>query len=263
MRIPGELCGESHSARRGHFGSGGKSFLCLAGARRTGRADERRFRSASTRRPSSPTRSSSWGPIYTRTHDGMLAWQAGVFASFFSGVVQTALAFGSDRFRRNTPLAALLSPMAGLALAFLCLGFVFGVFQQAAIALLPMIVLFALYASHLRLPFRLPPGLVAVGVRVRCWWPFCAGCRGRRFPCLRFRVRESIYSYPRGQCRRDTQSALMVAISLRHSSPCGAGHPWVTVDSGEASRSPGTTTPPCRLSLTNGLCPRAVVRLAG
>ena len=104
------------------------------------------------------------GPIYTRTHDGTLAWQAGVFASFLSGVVQTALAFCSDWLRRNTPLAALLSPMAGLALAFLCLGFVFGVFQQAAIALLPMIVLFALYGSHLRLPLRLPPGLVAVGL---------------------------------------------------------------------------------------------------
>ena len=104
------------------------------------------------------------GPIYTRTHDGTLAWQAGVFASFLSGVVQTALAFCSDWLRRNTPLAALLSPMAGLALAFLCLGFVFGVFQQAAVALLPMIVLFALYGSRLKLPLRLPPGLVAVGL---------------------------------------------------------------------------------------------------
>jgi AGZA family xanthine/uracil permease-like MFS transporter len=104
------------------------------------------------------------GPIYTRTHDGTLAWEAGVFAAFLSGVVQTALAFCSDWLRRNTPLAALLSPMAGLALAFLCLGFVFGVFQQAAIALVPMVVLFALYGSRIRLPFRLPPGLVAVGL---------------------------------------------------------------------------------------------------
>jgi AGZA family xanthine/uracil permease-like MFS transporter len=104
------------------------------------------------------------GPIYTRTHDANLAWQAGVFASFLSGVVQTALAFCTDWLRRNTPLAALLSPMAGLALSFLCLGFVFGVFQQAAIALFPMLVLFALYGSHLRLPFRVPAGLVAVGL---------------------------------------------------------------------------------------------------
>ncbi len=104
------------------------------------------------------------GPIYTRTHNANLAWQAGIFASFLSGVVQTALAFCTDWLRRNTPLAALLAPMAGLALAFLCLGFVFGVFQQAAIALFPMLVLFTLYGSRLRLPFRVPAGLVAVGL---------------------------------------------------------------------------------------------------
>ena len=56
------------------------------------------------------------------------------------------------------------SPLAGLALAYLCLGFVFGVFQQASIALLPMLVLFTLYGSHLKLPWRLPPGLLVIGL---------------------------------------------------------------------------------------------------
>ena len=52
-----------------------------------------------------------------------------------SGMVQTAGAFCTNWLRRNTPRAALLAPLAGLALAYLCLGFIFGVFQQAAIAL--------------------------------------------------------------------------------------------------------------------------------
>ncbi len=138
-------------------------------ALRTGRADVTAIRLASTRRPSSLTCSSSWARLHADPRrDAGLA--GGVFASFLSGVVQTALAFCSDWLRRNTPLAALLSPMAGLALAFLCLGFVFGVFQQAAIALLPMIVLFALYGSHLRLPLRLPPD--------SCSWAWC-GVGGR------------------------------------------------------------------------------------
>jgi adenine/guanine/hypoxanthine permease len=104
------------------------------------------------------------GPIYVRTHDANLAWHAGVFASLFSGIVQTAGAFCTDWLRRNTPRAALLSPLAGLALAYLCLGFVFGVFQQPAIALLPMLILLTLYGSHLKLPFRLPPALLAIGI---------------------------------------------------------------------------------------------------
>jgi AGZA family xanthine/uracil permease-like MFS transporter len=97
------------------------------------------------------------GPVYARTHDATLAWHAGVLASLLSGVVQTAGAFCTDWLRRYTPRAALLCPLAGLALAYLCLGFVFGVFQQPAVALLPMIVLFTLYASRVRLPGRIPP----------------------------------------------------------------------------------------------------------
>ena len=104
------------------------------------------------------------GPVYARTHDATLAWHAGIFASLLSGVVQTAGAFCTDWLRRHTPRAALLCPLAGLALAYLCLGFVFGVFQQPAVALLPMIVLFTLYASRVRLPGRIPPALFAIGI---------------------------------------------------------------------------------------------------
>jgi adenine/guanine/hypoxanthine permease len=104
------------------------------------------------------------GPVYGRTHSGFLAWEAGVFASLISGAVQTAGAFCTDWIRRHTPRAALLCPLAGLALAYLCLGFVFGVFDQAAIALLPMIVLSTLYGSRLKLPWRIPPGLIAIGL---------------------------------------------------------------------------------------------------
>src|ERR1700722_7895448 len=104
------------------------------------------------------------GPVYARTHDATLAWHAGLFASLLSGVIQTAGAFCTDWLRRYTPRAALLCPLAGLALAYLCLGFVFGVFQQPAVALLPMLVLFSLYGSQLKLPYRLPPGLLAIGI---------------------------------------------------------------------------------------------------
>jgi AGZA family xanthine/uracil permease-like MFS transporter len=104
------------------------------------------------------------GPVYVRTHDANMAWHAGLFASLVSGMVQTAGSFFTDWLRRNTPRAALLSPLAGLALAYLCLGFVFGVFQQPAVALLPMLVLFSLYGSQLKLPYRLPPGLLAIGI---------------------------------------------------------------------------------------------------
>ena len=127
------------------------------------------------------------GPVYVRTHDANLAWHAGIFASLFSGIVQTAGAFCTDWLRRNTPRAALLSPLAGLALAYLCLGFVFGVFQQAAIALLAhaaSCLPFMARISNFPIVCRRPCWRSA---SARYWWRCCGGCTSTPSLCLRCR----------------------------------------------------------------------------
>jgi AGZA family xanthine/uracil permease-like MFS transporter len=105
-------------------------------------------------------------PVYRQSHDSTLAWQVGLFAGFISGLVQTAGAFCTDWLRRYTPRAALLCPLAGIAIAFLCLGFILRVFQAPTIGIVPTVIILALYASHLRLPFRIPAaGLcIAAGI---------------------------------------------------------------------------------------------------
>jgi adenine/guanine/hypoxanthine permease len=101
-------------------------------------------------------------PVYERTLDSTLAWQVGVFASFLSGIVQTLGAFCTDWLRRYTPRAALLSPLAGIAMAFLCLGFILRIFQTPQLGLLPAIVVLAIFSARTRLPFRVPGGLVCI-----------------------------------------------------------------------------------------------------
>jgi len=101
-------------------------------------------------------------PAYQRTHDAQLAWHLGVFACFVSGIVQTAGAFCTDWLRRHTPRAALLTPLAGLAIAFLCLGFILRIFQTPELALLPTVIILAVYGSRMRLPFRMPGGLLCI-----------------------------------------------------------------------------------------------------
>ena len=101
-------------------------------------------------------------PVYQRTHDSQLAWHLGVFACFLSGIVQTAGAFCTDWLRRHTPRAALLCPLAGIAIAFLCLGFVLRIFQTPELALLPTVIILAVYGSRMRLPFRMPGGLLCI-----------------------------------------------------------------------------------------------------
>jgi AGZA family xanthine/uracil permease-like MFS transporter len=101
-------------------------------------------------------------PAYQRTGDAQLAWHLGVFACFVSGIVQTAGAFCTDWLRRHAPRAALLCPLAGIAIAFLCLGFVLRIFQTPELALLPTVIILAVYGSRMRLPFRVPGGLLCI-----------------------------------------------------------------------------------------------------
>jgi AGZA family xanthine/uracil permease-like MFS transporter len=105
-------------------------------------------------------------PVYQRTHDGQLAWQVGVCACFLSGIVQTAGAFCTDWLRRHTPTAALLCPLAGIAISFLCMGFILRIFQMPALALVPTVIILTVYSSRIRLPFRLPGGLLCIAAGV-------------------------------------------------------------------------------------------------
>ncbi len=95
-------------------------------------------------------------PVFRSTHDPRLTWEVGLCACFLSGVVQTAGAFCTDWLRRTTPRAALLCPLAGIGLAYLCLGFILRVFQTPELALVPSVVLLTLYGARLRLPGRFP-----------------------------------------------------------------------------------------------------------
>ena len=86
-------------------------------------------------------------PIYFETKDPNLAWQAGLFACLVSAVLEIAGAFIGDRLRMHTPRAALLSSLAGIAITFISMGFVFQIFAMPAIAI-------AVSYTHLTLPTK-------------------------------------------------------------------------------------------------------------
>ncbi len=109
-------------------------------------------------------------PIYRQTQDATLAWKAGLFACFISGVMELIGAFVGDALRRHAPRAAMLSSLAGIAITFIALGFVFQIFATPAIGLLPMLLILFCYAAKLKLPFGLPAGFVAVIVGTVLAW---------------------------------------------------------------------------------------------
>jgi AGZA family xanthine/uracil permease-like MFS transporter len=109
-------------------------------------------------------------PIYHATNNATLAWQAGLFACLASAVLETIGAFVGDWVRRHTPRAALLSTLAGIAITFISMGFVFQIFSMPIIALLPMLLILFAYGGQIKLPMGLPGGFVAVVVGAAIAW---------------------------------------------------------------------------------------------
>ncbi len=109
-------------------------------------------------------------PIYRQTHDAKLAWKAGLFGCFVSGIMELAGAFVGSALRRHAPRGALLSSLAGIAITFISMGFVFQIFSSPALGLLPMLLILVCYAARLKLPLGLPAGFVAVVLGTLLAW---------------------------------------------------------------------------------------------
>jgi len=110
------------------------------------------------------------GPVYAETKDSALAWRVGLSACLLSGLCEVAGAFVGGWLRRTTPRAALLSALAGIALTFISMGFVFTIFARPWIALFPALLLVTTYASRTRLPLGIPGGLAAILVGTILAW---------------------------------------------------------------------------------------------
>jgi len=99
-----------------------------------------------------------------------VAWQAGLVACLGSGVIELGGALVAERIRRATPRAALLSTLAGIALGFIALGFLFRAFAHPVIGLTTLGIVLLVYFGGVRFRGGLPGGLVAVGVGTALAW---------------------------------------------------------------------------------------------
>ncbi|HSM91783.1 MAG TPA: hypothetical protein VLT47_02790 [Anaeromyxobacteraceae bacterium] len=99
-----------------------------------------------------------------------VAWHAGLLACIGSGLIESAGAFVAERVRRATPRAALLSTLAGIALGFISLGFLFRTFARPVVGLATLGIVMLTYFGHVRFRGRLPGGLVAVALGTLLAW---------------------------------------------------------------------------------------------
>ncbi|HET9870631.1 MAG TPA: NCS2 family permease [bacterium] len=111
-------------------------------------------------------------PIYQQTKDWRLAWQAGLFACLLNGLMEIGGAFVGDWLRRNTPRAALLCALAGVAMTFISMGFIFQIFDHPLVGLVPMLLILVSYTSRVKWPLSLPGGFFAVALGTLLAWIF-------------------------------------------------------------------------------------------
>ena len=109
-------------------------------------------------------------PVYLKTKDPMLAWQAGLAWAFIIGVIVLAGIVVGPWIRAHTPRAAMLGTLAGISIAFISLRPAFQMWEVPWIAFISLAIVLISWTANARLPFGLPGGLAAVIVGIIVGW---------------------------------------------------------------------------------------------
>lgn len=99
-----------------------------------------------------------------------VAWQAGLLATLGSGAIELGGAYAAGWLRRIAPRAALLSTLAGIALGFISLGFLFRTFAHPIVGLVTLAVVMLTYFGRVHFRGGIPGGLVAVALGTAIAW---------------------------------------------------------------------------------------------
>ncbi len=109
-------------------------------------------------------------PTFDATGDPLAAWRMGVLACLGSGLIEFVGAFAGGFIRKQTPRAALLSTLAGIAIGFISMSFTLQIFHKPMIALVPLALVLVGLFSRFCFPGNLPGGLIAVLVGTALAW---------------------------------------------------------------------------------------------
>jgi AGZA family xanthine/uracil permease-like MFS transporter len=104
------------------------------------------------------------------TDPARVAWQVGLLACLGSGAIEFGGAFVAERIRKASPRAALLSTLAGVALGFISLGFLFRTFANPIVAFTTLGIVMLIYFGRVRFKGGLPGGLIAVSLGTLLAW---------------------------------------------------------------------------------------------
>jgi AGZA family xanthine/uracil permease-like MFS transporter len=99
-----------------------------------------------------------------------VAWKAGLAACVGSGLIELSGAFFAEKLRKATPRAALLGTLAGIALTFISIGFLFRAYARPLVGLSTLAIVVLVYFGRRKFRGGLPGGLIAVLLGTTLAW---------------------------------------------------------------------------------------------
>jgi AGZA family xanthine/uracil permease-like MFS transporter len=106
------------------------------------------------------------GPVYFASGDPLLAYRIALGAAFIGGLVELSGVVLGPIIQRITPQAGLLGTMAGVAIVWIAMIPSAIIFANPIIGLPALFVVLLGLVGRYQFPFRLPAGLVAIGLGV-------------------------------------------------------------------------------------------------
>lgn len=111
------------------------------------------------------------GPVYWKTGDAMLAFRVGLAACFIGGIIEILGAFIGRWLLKVIPRSALIGNLAAGAFVWLSLVGIFIVFDQPAIAMVPMFIVILNYVAKANIRnIKIPTGVFVIGIGTIIGW---------------------------------------------------------------------------------------------
>ncbi|MBN1897838.1 MAG: xanthine/uracil/vitamin C permease [Spirochaetes bacterium] len=102
------------------------------------------------------------GPVFWRTNDPVAAWQIGIAAAFIGGIIEASGSVIGPWLKKITPRAGMLGTLGGIAIVWIATVPMSIIFESPIIGFASLIIIFAGLIAGVRLPFRMPAGLLAI-----------------------------------------------------------------------------------------------------
>jgi AGZA family xanthine/uracil permease-like MFS transporter len=109
-------------------------------------------------------------PVYLKTGDPIIAWEAGLAWAFVIGIIVFLGAFAGPTIRKWTPRAAMLGTLAGISIAFISMRPAFQTWETPWLGFLTLAIILGCWTANVRLPWNAPAGLVAVVLGTLLAW---------------------------------------------------------------------------------------------